>query len=62
MLATAVARCDLSERDRQVLGLRFFRGLTQREIAEEIGTTQMQVSRILTRVLSALRDKLEAGV
>jgi RNA polymerase sigma-B factor len=60
MLRTAVATCGLSARDRQVLGLRFFRGLTQREIAAEIGVTQMQVSRILARVLAVLRDQLDA--
>ena len=45
----------LGERDRQILTMRFCEGLTQREIAEEIGVTQMQVSRLLTRILGQLR-------
>jgi RNA polymerase sigma-B factor len=46
----------LGERDRQILAMRFFEGLTQREIAERIGVTQMQVSRLLTRILGQLRS------
>jgi len=48
----------LSDRDRQILDMRFMRGLTQREIAEEIGVTQMQVSRLLNRILARLRERL----
>jgi RNA polymerase sigma-B factor len=48
----------LGERDRLILRLRFFEGLTQREIAERIGVTQMQVSRLLTRILAQLRDSV----
>jgi len=47
---------ELSDRDRKVLYLRFFRDMTQSEIAEEIGISQMHVSRILTRTLERLRD------
>jgi RNA polymerase sigma-B factor len=49
----------LSERDRRVLYLRFFKQQTQSQIAEQIGVTQMQVSRILSRVLAQLRDELQ---
>ncbi|ROR93025.1 sigma-70 family RNA polymerase sigma factor [Nocardioides aurantiacus] len=49
----------LSERDRRVIELRFFSGLTQREIADDIGVTQMQVSRLLSRILRDLRRGLE---
>lgn len=45
----------LGERDRRILNMRFYEGLTQREIAARIGVTQMQVSRLLTRILSQLR-------
>ena len=48
----------LSERDRRILYLRFFQGCTQQEIAEDIGVTQMQVSRLLTRILRDLRRDL----
>lgn len=48
----------LEERDRTVLRLRFVDGLTQREVGEEIGVTQMQVSRILSRIFSTLREEV----
>ncbi len=50
----------LSERDRRVLFLRFFEDRTQKEIGEEIGVSQMQVSRTLTRLLSTMREELGA--
>lgn len=50
---------QLSERDRRVLELRFFHELTQAEIATDIGVTQMQVSRLLTRILRDLRRGLD---
>lgn len=48
----------LSARDRKVLELRFIDGLTQREVGERIGVTQMQVSRILSRIFATLRDEV----
>jgi RNA polymerase sigma-B factor len=48
----------LPPRDRTVLRLRFVDGLTQREVGERIGVTQMQVSRIIARLLGRLRDEL----
>jgi RNA polymerase sigma-B factor len=57
-LAPAVA--ELSPRDRRVLYLRFFRGLTQSEIAEDVGVSQMHVSRILTQTLEKLRRAADA--
>jgi RNA polymerase sigma-B factor len=56
MLTPAVRA--LPEREREVLYLRFFKQQTQAQIAEEIGVTQMQVSRILSRVLVQLRGQL----
>jgi RNA polymerase sigma-B factor len=49
---------QLGERDRRILYLRFFEGLTQREIGRELGVTQMQVSRLLTRICQTLRQQL----
>lgn len=49
---------NLGRRDRHILLMRFFEGLTQREIAERIGVTQMQVSRLLTRILGQLRSDM----
>ena len=57
VLAPVVRR--LSERDRRILMLRFFRGWTQQEIAEDIGVTQMQVSRLLSRILTELREQID---
>ena len=52
-LIPAVRR--LSARDRRILYLRFFEDFTQEEIGAELGVSQMQVSRLLTRVLGELR-------
>ncbi|MFJ3539984.1 sigma-70 family RNA polymerase sigma factor, partial [Streptomyces sp. NPDC090109] len=48
----------LDERDRRILSLRFGEELTQAEIGRRIGLSQMQVSRLLTRVLGELRAAL----
>lgn len=48
----------LPEREREVLYLRFFASLTQSQIAERIGVSQMHVSRILERTLRELRVQL----
>jgi RNA polymerase sigma-B factor len=55
-LAPVVRR--LSERDRRVLYLRYFEDQGQKEIGQDIGVTQTQVSRILDRILTQLRDEL----
>lgn len=49
---------NLSERDRRIVYLRFFHEWTQARIAEEFGVTQMQVSRLLSRILGQLRDQM----
>lgn len=49
---------NLSERDRRVLHLRFFDDLTQEEIGKDLGVTQMQVSRLLSRILTTLRSEI----
>lgn len=55
-LAPAVRR--LSERERRILYLRFFEDATQEEIGAEIGVSQMQVSRLLAKVLGQLRQEI----
>ena len=55
-LAPAVRQ--LQERDRRILYLRFFEDCTQQEIADEIGVTQMQVSRLLGRIMRDLQTRL----
>lgn len=49
---------DLDERDARILYLRFYRDLTQAQIAEQIGVSQMHVSRLLFRILSQLRSQI----
>ena len=51
----------LPARDRHILSLRFYRDWTQEQIAQDLGVTQMQVSRLLTRVLRQLRMELQDG-
>jgi len=50
----------LPTREKRILMLRFFRNMTQSQIAEQIGVSQMHVSRLLTRTLAQLRDSIEA--
>ncbi len=49
---------ELPERERRVIELRFFRDWTQEQIGQEIGVTQMQVSRILSRIMKQLQGRL----
>jgi RNA polymerase sigma-B factor len=46
----------LPQRERQIIVLRFFRDWTQSQIAEELGISQMHVSRLLSQTLQKLRD------
>ena len=50
----------LDERERAIVEMRFFDGLTQSEIAARIGISQMHVSRLLRRSLATMRGRLEA--
>jgi RNA polymerase sigma-B factor len=52
---------ELSERDRRILVLRFVAGKTQTEIAEVIGVSQMQISRLISRSLDQLRERLSSN-
>ncbi|WP_019729452.1 sigma-70 family RNA polymerase sigma factor, partial [Mycobacterium avium] len=49
----------LPERERTVLVLRFFESMTQTQIAERVGISQMHVSRLLAKSLTRLRDQLQ---
>ena len=51
----------LDPRDRTIVRMRWFEQRTQQEIADAIGVTQAQVSRLLTRILNELRAGLEDG-
>ncbi len=48
----------LPERDRKVIVLRYFRDMTQSEVAEKIGVSQVQISRIESRIIKEFREKL----
>jgi RNA polymerase sigma-B factor len=50
---------ELPERERTIVELRFFHDMTQTEIAEKVGISQMHVSRLLTRTLLQLREVLQ---
>jgi RNA polymerase sigma-B factor len=49
---------ELPPREREILRLRFYEGLTQREIADHVGISQMHVSRLIRRSVDALRDSI----
>lgn len=59
ILSVREAVSQLSRRDRLVLRWRFADGDTQSQIAERLGVSQMQVSRILSRILDTMRSMLE---
>jgi RNA polymerase sigma-B factor len=48
----------LDERERRILHLRFFEGLTQSQIAEQVGISQMHVSRLIRRSLEKMREEI----
>jgi RNA polymerase sigma-B factor len=50
----------LDERERRILHLRFFEGLTQSQIAQQIGISQMHVSRLIRRALEKIREEIAA--
>src|SRR5687768_10774861 len=51
---------SLPKREQMIIHLRFFRGMTQSEIAARLGISQMHVSRLLARSLAQLRDRAGA--
>jgi len=60
-VALDAALPHLDERERLVLRLRFVEDMTQSQIAEQIGHSQMHVSRILRRTLQRIREQIEEG-
>ena len=57
-IAIGEAMKRLSDRERSIISMRFFRGKTQREIADEIGISQAQVSRIEKGALDRIRRQI----
>ena len=56
-LKSAVGK--LEERERQIIVLRYFKDMTQQQIADKLGISQVQVSRIEKKVLRSLREQME---
>jgi RNA polymerase sigma-B factor len=52
----------LTDRDRDLVRMRFFEELTQAQIGERLGVSQMQVSRLLSRLLQNLREQLGVAI
>lgn len=52
---------ELDERERRIIELRFYRNMTQPEIAEIFGVSQSYLSRVIRRILARLRERLEAA-
>jgi RNA polymerase sigma-B factor len=48
----------LDKRERMILHLRFFKGLTQSQIAQQVGISQMHVSRLIRRALEKIREEI----
>lgn len=61
-VALGPAMACLGEREQRILIMRFFGNMTQAQIAEHVGISQMHVSRLLARSLSALREELDPDV
>jgi RNA polymerase sigma-B factor len=57
-VALGPALASLDEREQKILTLRFYGNLTQSQIADQIGISQMHVSRLLTKALAKLRGQL----
>ncbi|WP_185061167.1 SigB/SigF/SigG family RNA polymerase sigma factor [Pseudonocardia eucalypti] len=52
---------ELPDRERNILMLRFFLNMTQTQIADRVGVSQMHVSRLLTQTLAKMRERLETN-
>ena len=52
---------ELCERDKKIIVLRYFRDMTQSEVARRVGVSQVQVSRIENRIIKEFREKLTNG-
>jgi RNA polymerase sigma-B factor len=61
-LALSSALRRLPRREQTIVRLRFIDGLTQTEIAERVGLSQMHVSRLLRSTIESLRDELDTEV
>ncbi len=60
-IALSEAMRHLDDREKHILNLRFFQGRTQMEVADEIGISQAQVSRLEKNALKQMRKYVQAG-
>jgi RNA polymerase sigma-B factor len=60
-LLLGLSLADLPDRERTIVKLRFIDGLTQSEIADQVGLSQMHVSRLLAASLKQLREAFAEG-
>lgn len=60
LISLRAAMEDLDDRERRIISLRFGADLTQRQIGEVVGVSQMQVSRIISAICDRLRQRIEA--
>ena len=51
---------DLGDRERSILHMRFFLGMTQSEIADQVGISQMHVSRLIRQSIDRVREQLDS--
>jgi RNA polymerase sigma-B factor len=61
-VALGPALAALDEREQRILTLRFYGNLTQSQIAEQVGVSQMHVSRLLAKALAKLRGRLDGDM
>ena len=57
-IALSEAMSKLSDREKRILALRFFKGKTQMEVSSEIGISQAQVSRLEKNALAQIRKSM----
>ena len=51
---------ELTPQERKIIVLRYYKDLTQTQIARELGISQVQVSRLEKKILKTMREKLSA--
>ncbi|WP_344572665.1 sigma-70 family RNA polymerase sigma factor, partial [Winogradskya humida] len=61
-VALGPALALLDEREQKILTLRYYGNLTQSQIADRLGISQMHVSRLLTKALAKLRTQLHSAL
>lgn len=57
-IALKEAICDLGERERLIVYLRYYKDQTQSEVAERLGISQVQVSRLEKKILEQMKETM----